>query len=333
MIQTVFKKLAFILGVVFCMSVVWGSAFGQGGNETEAATESHLLQVMLPSNAQRVMPQSVPAEITQTLDKVVAAGNGKFQKGETEVLLWAGNGYKKSNASSIVNRLTGSMKTAGWQYSVQGEENGVTVFMAIKDSPRRAIVGFYGATDEALIWATMEVLPNNGATSTQNVSNDAADSQSSAVADVAPTKTTKKSGTGGGSLAGKWSNGYSSIWSGYVPTVGPKIFTPGKGHFWEYTFHPDGTFEYVGLLQSTMYNCTLLIFQDKRGSYTINGDQITLTKTKNFFRQSNSCAPSSNKERSYNLEPEVYSVRTTGDQVCLTSSDGGTEVCYSRAKE
>lgn len=330
MIQTVFKKLAIILSVVLCMSFVWGSAFGQGVNETEAATESQLLQIMLPSNAQRVLPQSVPAEITQTLEKVVATGNGKFQKGETEVLLWAGNGYKKSNASSIVNRLTGSMKTAGWQYLVQGEENGITIFMAIKDSPRRAIVGFYGATDDALILATMEILPNNGAAITQNT-NDTTGNRNDSVANVEQTKPSKKSGVGG-SLAGKWTNGYSSIWSGYSPTTGPKTYTPGNAHYWEYTFHPNGTFEYSGLLNSTMYNCTLTLFQDKRGTYTVNGNQIALNKTKNFFRKTNSCAPSSNQERSYNLEPEVYTVRTTGDQVCLTA-DGATEVCYSRAKE
>jgi hypothetical protein len=321
MYLTITKQLKQVCALAFCVGVVWSSSARAQSNGIEAATESQLLQIMLPADAQRVLPQSVPAEVTQTLGKVVAAGNGKFRQGDSEVFVWGGGDYKKANASQIINRLTGSMKTAGWQYAVEGEEGGVTVFTALKESPRRAVVGFYGATDDALIVAAMEILPNNGA-----ATNDSVEQAQRPVA-------TNVSSGGGGSIAGEWSNGYSSILSGYTPTYGPKTFTPGKAHVFKYVFHPNGTFEFTGLLQTTMYNCTNAIFQDKRGTYAISGNQITLTKTKNFFRRTDSCSAWNNMERDYNLDPETYtlSVRRNDsgkDEVCLDSGQG--ETCYQR---
>lgn len=344
--NTIFQKIKLLCALAFCLGALLnGGARAQSG-QTEAAAESQLLQIMLPTGAQRVLPESVPAEITQTLARVTAAGNGKFRQGDSEVLVWGGDGYNKANASRIVNRLTGSLKSAGWQYGVQGEEGGVTVFTALKESPRRAVVGLYGATDDALILAAMEILPNNGnGAANAQITNHAAtadDGQTAAdsqdVRQPAQAKPTRIS-SGGGSIIGEWSNGYSSIWSGYVPTVGPKTFTPGKSHYWKYSFHADGTFEFVGLLQTTMYNCTLTIFQDKRGKYAINGNQITLTKTKNFFRKTDSCAASGNMEREYNLEPETYTLNVKRseygkEQVCLDSGGGeGSLVCYERAEK
>ena len=130
--------------------------------ETVAAAESHLLQVMIPAHAQRVAPESVPAAINEMFDKVTAAGEGKFRRGDSEVLLWAGEGYQKANAPRILSRLTGAIQNAGWQYSVEGVENGVTVFTALRTSPRRAVMGFYGVTDEALVVAATELVPNGG---------------------------------------------------------------------------------------------------------------------------------------------------------------------------
>jgi hypothetical protein len=284
---------------------------------------------MLPANAQRVLPQSVPAEITQTLEKVIAAGNGKFRQGNSEVLVWGGADYSRADASRIINRLTGSLKTAGWHYAIQGEEGGVTVFTALKESSRSAVVGLYGATDDALIVAAMEILPNNGAATSalqQVAANDSVEQ--------AQRPTVRKvNSMGGGSIVGEWSNGYSSILSGYTPVYGPKTFTPGKSHVFKYVFHPDGRFEFTGLMQTTMYSCTTSIFQDKRGTYTIDGNRITLTKSKNFFRKTDSCSPSGNMERDYTLDPETYtlSVRRNDsgkDEVCLDSGNG--EACYQR---
>jgi hypothetical protein len=323
------KKLKQVCALAFCLGVVWSSSARAQSSGIEAATESQLLQIMLPADAQRVLPQSVPAEVTQTLEKVVAAGNGKFRQGDSEVLVWGGADYKRADASRIINRLTGSLKTAGWQYAVEGEEGGVTVFTALKESPRRAVVGFYGATDDALIVATMEILPNNSAATTAQQQVETNDS----VKQAQRLAVTKVSSAGGGSIVGEWSNGYTSLLSGYTPTYGPKSYTPGKAHVFKYVFHPNGTFEFTGLLQTTMFSCTTSIFQDKRGTYTISGNRLALTKSKNFFRKTDSCFSAKNMERDYDLSPETYtiSVRRNDygkDEVCLDSGNG--EACYQR---
>jgi hypothetical protein len=329
MYLTIIKNLKQVCALAFCLGVVWSSSAKAQSSKIEAATESQLLQITLPANAQRVLPENVPAEITQTLEKVIAAGNGKFRQGNCEVLVWGGADYKRADASRIINRLTGSLKTAGWQYAVEGEESGVTVFTALKESSRNAVVGLYGATDDGLIVAAMEILPNNGAATTAHQQVGTNDSVEQAQRPAA----TKVNSAGGGSIVGEWSDGYSSILSGYTPVYGPKTYTPGKSHVFKYVFHPDGTFEFTGLLQTTMFSCTSSIFQDKRGTYAISGNRITLKKTKNFFRRTDSCSASNNMERDYNLDPETYtlSVRRNDsgkDEVCLDSGNG--DACYQR---
>src|SRR3954470_20729717 len=108
-----FKKNLAALFVLFSAVFIFSSAVN--AQETETATRSNLTGIALPAGANRVLPGSVPAEINDTFDKIIAAGNGKVQKGGTEVLVWAGTDYKKANAVGIVSRLTSTLQTAGWK--------------------------------------------------------------------------------------------------------------------------------------------------------------------------------------------------------------------------
>ena len=314
-----FKKSLAILFVLFSAIFILNQA--ARAQETEAATNSSLTGVALPAGANRVLPGSVPAEISQTFDKITAAGNGKFRQGGTEVLVWAGSDYTKANANGIVNRLVSTLKAAGWQYSVEGNEGGLTVFSLMKESGnRRAIVGFHGATDDALIFSWMELLGAGAAANNQ-------------VEDVLPTENVQNTpvrNTGGGNIAGTWTNGRTSMLQ--------EIYTNGTtaaraGTAFKYVFYPNGRFEMTGLIASTMFGCTTTLFQDKRGSYQISGSQITLTLSKNFWRNMYSCSPASNKERDYTLGRETYDLRTKTDEygktlICLTDAKG--ESCYRR---
>jgi hypothetical protein len=311
------KNLA-ALFVLF--SAISGFSAAAAAQETEAATRSNLTGIALPSGANRVLPGSVPAEVNDAFDKITAAGNGKIRKGDSEVLVWGGANYRKANADGIVNRLTTALKAAGWQYAVEGSEGGLTVFSAFKEgAPRRAVVGFYGATDDALIFSWMEVLSANGAATNQRD-----DVPTDDVPD-APIRTTS-----GGSIAGTWTNGTTSMnYEQY--TNGTTAFRNGSTY--KYVFYPDGRFEFIGLMASTMYGCTTTLFNDKRGKYQISGSQITLIPSKNFWRNQYSCAPNSNKERDYTLERETYEFRTKQDEygktlICLNSGKG--EACYRR---
>jgi hypothetical protein len=131
------------------------------------------------------------------------------------------------------------------------------------------------------------------------------------------------------SILGTWTKGMMS-------TMGDKnrisgAVTPSNGTTFKYVFHPNGSFEFAGYMQSTMYGCTTSLFQDKRGKYRISDNEITLTLSKNFWRNQYSCSPASNKERDYNLDSENYTFRTKTDEygktyVCLADAKG--ETCY-----
>jgi hypothetical protein len=149
-----------ILTIVFVMSVSCALCFGQ---ETESAASLNLTGTSLPANALRVLRQYVPAEIDRSLENFVSASNGKLRRGETEVLLWTGGDLKKTGANAIVNRLTETLKVAGWRYEVGGSENGVTFFSLLKDGAvPRAIVGLYGEADGTLLFALTELHVGNG---------------------------------------------------------------------------------------------------------------------------------------------------------------------------
>jgi hypothetical protein len=102
------KKNLTALLVLLSVSFIFNAAVT--AQETETATSSNLTGIALPAGADRVLPGSVPAEVTQLFDKVVAAGNGKFRQGGSEVLVWGSDGYKKADSSGIVNRLTTTLK-------------------------------------------------------------------------------------------------------------------------------------------------------------------------------------------------------------------------------
>lgn len=149
------KKTSFF--ATLFVFVFAGFAFAQSG-EYEAAATSGLAGVSLPAGALRVIPRHVPAEIEQTLEKLVATGNGKLRRGGTEMLLWTGDDLKKAGAGIVTSRLTDSLKIAGWKYEVGGVENGITIFSVMKDAPRaRALIGFYVEADGTFIVAWTEL--------------------------------------------------------------------------------------------------------------------------------------------------------------------------------
>src|SRR5215218_2727452 len=126
--------------------------------ETVAAASSAVTQAQLPAGAERVSESSVPAEVSSALKKIVEAGGGKIVQGDSEVLAWSGAGYSKADAPSLMRQLQGSLRAKGWAYEEAGREGDVTVFSVARETPtRRAILGFYVPTDEALLVAWTEV--------------------------------------------------------------------------------------------------------------------------------------------------------------------------------
>lgn len=136
-------------------------------------------------------------------------------------------------------------------------------------------------------------------------------------------------------IVGTWSNGGMSMLMERNTVTGST--TPSNGHTWTYEFKANGTFSFVGLLNSTVYGCTTGLFNEKSGRYELAGSTLTLTPNRNFWRKTNACAPGSNSERDYVLDTETFDVRTKTDDagrgyICLTkgTAKDAVETCYHR---
>lgn len=202
--KAIINKLKTFLGIALCLTIIAGAAKAQ--DELEPAAVSNLVGTNLPANAQRVLPQSVPAEVNETLDKVVAAGNGKVERGDTEVIIWAGAGYRKANAPQIISKLRDAWKTDGWMFEIGGEENGVALFSLLKDgAQRRAVIGFYGATDDAFVLALTELhQAGNANASSKAETQEPENNEPQASVEKPETKATTKSNASLRDLVGKW---------------------------------------------------------------------------------------------------------------------------------
>ena len=289
--------------------------------ETVAAASSAVTQAQLPAGAERVSESSVPAEVSSALKKIVEAGGGKIVQGDSEVLAWSGVGYRKEDAPNLLRQLQGSLKGKGWTYEEAGREGEVTVFSVAREAPtRRAVLGFYVTSDEALLVAWTEV---HAAGAGQI--NDGSGQARPAAREPGRSPL--------GWLVGTWGTGGMSMMADRNTVTGST--TPSNGSTFKYVFTADGRFEFVGLLQSTMYGCTTTLFNEKKGRYEADGQTLTLITSRNFWRQQNGCAPNSMKEREYTLERETFRLRAKTDEygkqfVCLANDKG--ETCYRRAE-
>jgi hypothetical protein len=141
----------FIFLILFSLAI-----FAQ--EETVAASGSDLTGIALPAGAVRVQPGSVPAEITQSLDKLVAAGGDKIRPGDREVLAWANN-FKKANSAALIKKFTGNLQTSGWTYEKADGDADLTIFTLTRNEPeKRALLGFYTFSDEAFVLAWTEIV-------------------------------------------------------------------------------------------------------------------------------------------------------------------------------
>jgi hypothetical protein len=105
-------------------------------------------------------------------------------------------------------------------------------------------------------------------------------------------------------LVGKWFEGNVSILQEKNMTTGSVASRYGSSIGYE--IKADGTFQHAGLIKSTIYGCTTTLWNDRRGKISIEGDVITFTPVKDYWLNTNSCYPSSNKEQNKALQAKSY---------------------------
>ena len=139
-------------------------------------------------------------------------------------------------------------------------------------------------------------------------------------------------------LVGKWFSGSSSILQEKNTMTG--AIASRYGSSIGYEINSDGTFQYAGLMKSTMYGCTTTLWNDQRGKILIEGDMITFKPNKDYWLNTYSCSPSSNKEKNKELEEKSYNFEVgekAGNTWLCMREVGKTDVkdivCYPRSKD
>ncbi len=132
-------------------------------------------------------------------------------------------------------------------------------------------------------------------------------------------------------LIGSWKNGSVGAIS-YQNRVTGSV-KPGRGSLFTYKFLPGGTYEFIGYMEVTMYNCTTTLFNDVKGRYSVNGSTITLSPNRDFWKNTNSCAASGNKTQLKTPKKETVQFEFKNNEygqreLCITTDTG--ETCYRR---
>jgi hypothetical protein len=106
------------------------------------------------------------------------------------------------------------------------------------------------------------------------------------------------------SLVGKWSSSRLSMINYRDRTSGS--FAPPSGSIFSYTIAADGTFEFSGYMQSSLYHCTIVIFRWQRGTLEADGQRLTLTPREGKLYYKDSCRSGSEKEKAAVDAPARY---------------------------
>ena len=135
-------------------------------------------------------------------------------------------------------------------------------------------------------------------------------------------------------IVGKWDNGNVGLIQYQNQVTG--AVRNGRSSYFAYKFLANGNYEFIGLMEFNMYNCTTSYFNQVTGKYAVEGNSISLNPNRDFWKSTNSCAASGNKEVNKTPTPKTVEFQRKTDDygnqlLCLTSSDG--ETCYKKSKE
>ncbi|HLM60047.1 MAG TPA: hypothetical protein VK308_04535 [Pyrinomonadaceae bacterium] len=324
------KKLLFAI-----LLMIGAAAFNL--NETSAQTDetfpvrkSGLAGTNLPAGALKVKEEKIPAEISETLEKIIAAGGDKVRQGDSEVIMWTGGDYKKSTAAQLTKKLETALQSSGWTYEIVERNDGIILFSLLRETPRqRALFGFFAPTDDIYVLALTEMLAAN-APATESENNSEKESRNN------KSGGNFNSGNGNsGSVIGKWSR---SEGGGFIDYTGKTRHKAGKTFTFE--FFPDGTIEYVydnDVL--SIVQCRTKETSKARGKYTISGDTLTINLGAGNSVGSSSCEtkgnfnktmPASTVTKKFTVKRMDSITRPDSPWLLCFEGNDGDEACFER---
>lgn len=136
------------------------------------------------------------------------------------------------------------------------------------------------------------------------------------------------------SLNGTWTNGSVGSIQYQNRTTGST--RSGHGSHFSYKLFANGTYEYVGYMETTMYNCTNTLFNQVTGKFRVGDSKIELEQSRDFWKTTNSCAASGNKQSTKPASKKTVSFNIKQDEygstlLCLTEKEA--ESCFKKEKQ
>lgn len=159
-----YATLLFLLAAFLIFSSITACA-----QESVAAQISSITSGQLPKSANRLSPESVPAEFNQFFDGLLQAGDGKISGGAREVLAWTGDYKNKTKAENLVLQLEANFRQNGWQFKNEGTSGDIETFSLKKEgAPVRLVYGFFVSNEQVLVCALMEIVKSGSQISNVN---------------------------------------------------------------------------------------------------------------------------------------------------------------------
>ena len=194
----------------------------------------------------------------------------------------------------------------------------------LQDKVRESLLGDLRNTESSM--GTSRFVLNLYAEQNGQEANNTAVEQEKPVAGDAPAG----GGIGLSEVVGTWVNGRSM--TSVTNSVG--VTSAGTGSRFTYQFHPNGTVEYTGILQTvSLGGCKLVAFTQKKGRLSISGDTMTISYAPAHFSRDDSCDRAGNYKKTLPAETvtQQFAVKEKyGDMyVCFAGKDG-EESCFSK---
>jgi len=134
-------------------------------------------------------------------------------------------------------------------------------------------------------------------------------------------------------ITGSWKDGSVGSIGYQNQTTG--VTRSGRSHIFTYKFLPNGSYEFIGYMELNNYGCSSTLFNQITGKYSVDGSTIFLNPSRDFWRSSNSCAASANKETTKAPTKKTLEFERKQDQYgqeVLCIQDGEANTCYGRDK-
>lgn len=121
----------------------------------EKAGSSRLTSLALPEGVFRLSGSAPLGELSEQLKNV--ATEGGFVLGQTEALVWGGQGHNATRGKAVKDSLNQTLKKSGYTIEIAAEEKTkdglVTFFVAAKPGTKQSVLGFWVAGDTTLLLA------------------------------------------------------------------------------------------------------------------------------------------------------------------------------------